>query len=161
MFLRLLPIFFCAFVISTSIHAHDYQLGTLHIDHPYARATVVGQANGGVFLSVENTGKEGDKLISVNSPVAKAAELHNMTMEDNVMKMRAVNDIELKPMTTVAMKPGGGYHIMLIGLTQPLTAGDIIPLTLSFQKAGKIQVQAHVMDKNDTPLQRTHHSSDK
>lgn len=146
MSLRSVSLFVCALAVSVSAYAHEYDLGSLHIGHPYARATVPGQPSGGAFLSIENKGKEADKLIGVSSPAAKNAEIHTMSMDGNVMKMREVGEIELAPASTVNMTPGNGYHIMLIGLTQPLKAGDKFPLTLTFQKAGKVEVSVHVTD---------------
>lgn len=156
MSLRSVSLLFCALAASASVYAHEYHLGTLSIDHPYARATVAGQPSGGAFLSIKNTGNEVDRLVSVNSPVAKSTEIHTMMMDGNVMKMREVSDIELKPATTVDMTPGHGYHIMLIGLAQPLKAGDKFPLTLTFQKAGKIDVSVHVTALSDKPAEATH-----
>lgn len=143
---RLIAISFLALAFSTSAYAHEYKIGALKIDHPYARATVAGQPSGGAYLSVENTGNEGDKLLGATSPAAKSVEIHNMKMDGNVMKMREVGEVELKPMSTVTMAPGGGYHIMLMGLAQPLKVGDKFPMTLTFQKAGKIEVSVSVDD---------------
>ncbi|KAF3997335.1 copper chaperone PCu(A)C [Glaciimonas immobilis] len=135
-------------LFSISASAHDYTIGALKIDHPTARATVPGQPSGGAYLSIENTGKVADKLTKATSPWAKSVEIHSMTMDGNVMKMREVGDVELPPMATVAMAPGGGFHIMLMGLTKPLKVGDRFPMTLQFQKAGKIDVLVSVEDMN-------------
>ncbi|GAC1549628.1 MAG: copper chaperone PCu(A)C [Collimonas sp.] len=146
MSVRSASLFLCALTISVSAYAHEYDLGSLHIGQPYARATVPGQPGGGAFLSIENKGKEADKLIGVSSSVAKSAEIHTMSMAGNVMKMREVGEVDLPPASTVDMKPGHGYHIMLMGLNQPLKAGDKFPLTLTFRKAGKIEVSVVVTD---------------
>ncbi|WP_034297960.1 copper chaperone PCu(A)C [Herbaspirillum sp. RV1423] len=129
-------------------YAHDYKAGELQVGHPWARPTVPGQPSGGAYLSIENKGKTGDKLVSVASPVAKSAEIHTMSMEGNVMKMREVGSIDIKPSEKIAMQPGNGYHIMLIGLVQPLKVGDKVPLTLTFEKAGKLEVSVYVEDKS-------------
>lgn len=134
--------------LSGTVFAHDYKAGDLQVGHPWARPTVPGQPSGGAYLTIENKGKTGDKLISVASPVAKSSEIHTMSMEGNVMKMREVGSIDLKPSDKIAMQPGNGYHIMLIGLTQPLRIGDKIPLTLTFEKAGKLDVSVFVEDKS-------------
>ncbi|SFH83111.1 hypothetical protein SAMN04515618_1044 [Collimonas sp. OK307] len=146
MSVRSVSLFLCALAISVSAYAQEYDLGSLHISHPYARATVPGQPGGGAFLSIENKGKEADKLIGVSSSVAKSSEIHTMSMDGNVMKMREVGELDLPPASTVDMKPGHGYHIMLMGLSQPLKAGDKFPLTLTFRKAGKIEVSVIVTD---------------
>jgi periplasmic copper chaperone A len=137
--------------------AHDYQAGEVRIDHPYARATVPGQPSGAAYLTLENRGKTADRLIGTDSPVAKKTEIHTMSMEGNVMKMRQVDGIELAPAATIAMKPGDGYHIMLLGLKQPLKVGDKLPLTLTFEKAGKVELSVFVEDmKPKAPMMQGH-----
>jgi copper(I)-binding protein len=81
--------------------------------------------------------------------------MHTMSMDGNVMKMREVSSIELKPSVKVSMKPGDGYHIMLIGLKQPLKIGDKFPLTLTFEKAGKAEVTVWVEDKDQKAEKKT------
>src|ERR1035437_6699861 len=103
-------IFAAVHATSASTYAQDYKLGDLHIDHPYARTTVPNQPSGAAYMTLENKGKNADKLISVISPVAKTVEIHTMSMDGNVMKMRGVTNIELKPSAKVVMKPGDGYH---------------------------------------------------
>lgn len=134
-----------ALLLSSAALAHDYRAGDIRIYHPYARATVAGQTSGSAYFTMENTGRQGDALIAVQSPAAKSAEIHTMTMTaDHVMRMREVDSIELKAQGTVKMLPGEGYHIMLIGLTAPLKAGDKLPLALTFRKAGKVNVTVAV-----------------
>ncbi len=133
----------CVTLISAA-QAHEYQLGNIQIIHPAARATVAQQSTGAAYLTLENRGQADDSLIKVESGVAESVEMHNMEMAGDVMKMRAVDTIELKAGSKTGMKPGGGYHIMLIGLKKPLKVGDTFPLTLIFAKAGKIEVTVHV-----------------
>ena len=123
--------------------AQALQAGALKIGQPYARATPPGAVAAGAFLRIENTGKLAERLLRASSPVAGVVELHEMTMEGNVMKMRAVSGIEIKPGATVALQPGG-YHVMLLGLKQPLAQGERIPLTLTFEKAGSVDVVVNV-----------------
>ena len=148
MFARHLIALIATVGFSFTVSAHEYKVGDLQIGHPYARATVAGQPSGGAYLSIENKGKSNDKLIAVASPAAKTTEIHTMSMDGNVMKMREVGSIEIKPAEKIAMQPGNGYHIMLIGLSQQLKAGDKIPLTLTFEKAGKLDVTLNVEDKS-------------
>jgi copper(I)-binding protein len=122
--------------------AHDYQLRMLRIDHPFARATPGGARNGGVYLSVENRGDQADRLVGVSTPVAHA-ELHQMSMDGGVMRMRVVDGVEVKPGGRLTLQPGG-YHVMLMDLKRPLQAGDSFPLTLGFEKAGSIEVSVVV-----------------
>jgi periplasmic copper chaperone A len=129
---------------TTVTHAHSFALGDMRIGHPHARATVPGQPSGAAYLSIENSGKAADKLIAVSTPIAKSAEIHTMSMEGNVMKMREVQGIEVAPGGKIAMKPGDGYHIMLMGLKKSLKKDEKFPLTLTFEKAGKVDVDVHV-----------------
>jgi copper(I)-binding protein len=136
-----------ALTLGTTAYAHDYKAGELTIAHPYARATVPNQPTGAAYMTIENTGKNVDKLIGATSPIAKSVQLHSMSMQGNVMKMREASEIELKPSTKTEMKPGDGYHLMLFGLKQPLKAGDKFPVTLTFEQAGKAEISVWVEDK--------------
>ena len=143
MFYRfMLPL--AAALITLPALAHDYDQGSLHIGHPYARATPPGATSGAAYLSVENKGAA-DKLLRATTPRAGAAELHNMSMDGNVMRMRAVPGLALPAGGTVKLEPSG-YHLMLTGLKQPLKAGDRFPLTLYFEKAGQVTVDILVQD---------------
>ena len=125
-------------------HAHDYKLGRIAIGHPWARPTAEGTKVGAAYLTLENTGGEADSLVGVNSPVAGQAQIHETTDDGGVMKMRQVQGgVALAPGATVAFKPGG-YHIMLLGLKQKLDDGQHIPLTLTFAKAGSVEVEVYV-----------------
>ena len=121
--------------------AHSYKLGALEIGHPWARATPPTAPTGGGYLSVKNTGTEPDRLISASSPAAGAVQVHDMKMEGNVMRMRELDGpLEIKPGETVTLAPGG-MHLMMMGLKEPLKQGEKVPLTLVFEKAGKIDVE--------------------
>ena len=130
--------------------AHDFKLGAIAIGHPYARATAAGQQAGGGFLKLENKGGD-DRLVSASAGVAGSVELHTMSMEGDVMRMRQVDSIALPAGKTVELKPGG-LHIMFMGLKTPLKAGDSFPMTLKFEKAGEVTVQVKVQ----APGQATH-----
>ena len=123
--------------------AQEFKLGAINIAHPYARATSSGQSMGGGFLKLENSGGADDTLLSAGAEVAKAVELHLMSMEGDVMRMRQVEGIALPAGKTVELKPGG-LHIMLMGLKAPLKAGDSFPLKLKFEKAGEVTVNMTV-----------------
>ena len=122
--------------------AHEFKLGPINIGHPYARATASGQTTGGGFLKLENVGAD-DKLLSASAAVSSAVELHLMTMEGDVMRMRQVDGIALPAGKTVELKPGG-LHIMFVGLKAPLKAGDAFPLKLKFEKVGEVEVMVNV-----------------
>ncbi|HJU21741.1 MAG TPA: copper chaperone PCu(A)C [Casimicrobiaceae bacterium] len=123
----------------------DYALHDLRIEHPYAIATPPGARTGGAYFTIHNGGASADRLVHVASPVAKSAEVHSMTMDGNVMRMRAVPALDIPAGASVALRPGG-YHVMLMGLAHPLIRGASVPLTLTFEKAGTIDVVADVSD---------------
>jgi hypothetical protein len=129
--------------------AADARLKDLVIDHPWARATPPGAKSGGAFLTIENRGATPDKLVDAATPAAKFVEIHEMSMEGGMMKMRAVPGVEIKPGAKAELKPGG-FHVMLFDLKQPLKAGDAFPLTLVFEKAGKVEVSVVVEDRGAT-----------
>ena len=157
---RLLSLIPLALLLSFSAQAAEPVSGPIQIELAQARASVMGQSSGAVYLSIKNTGTTADKLKGATSPVAKSTELHTMSMEGNVMRMREVNDIALAAGATVSMKMGNGYHIMLIGLDHPLKAGEQFPLTLMFEKAGAIkavvQVEGMAAKKSSSEHQHMH-----
>jgi copper(I)-binding protein len=134
--------------------AHDYRIDSLTIDHPFARATPPGARIGGAFFTIKNSGAKADKLIAVASPAAATAEIHSMAMEGNVMRMHPVVALDVPPGSTVALRPGG-FHLMLFDLKQPLKAGDVVPLTLTFEKAGAIVVNVEVESMTSNGDERT------
>lgn len=136
-----------AVLTSSPVSAHEFQLGDLHIGHPFARTTAPQQPSGGAYLSIENRGKETDRLIKASADIAKETQIHSMKMDGNVMRMREIEKIDITPGAKVSMKPGDGYHIMLIGLKQPLKAGDKFPVTLTFEKAGQTVVTVVVEER--------------
>ncbi len=122
--------------------AHSFKLGEIDIGHPYARPTREGQMVGAGYLKLANKGPV-DRLVSATSPAAGSVEIHSMSMEGDVMKMRQVDAIELATGQTVELKPGG-YHLMLMGLKAPLKVGEKFPLTLKFEKSGEVVVTVNV-----------------
>ncbi|MGN6390164.1 MAG: copper chaperone PCu(A)C [Burkholderiaceae bacterium] len=126
--------------------AHEYDAGSLHIVHPHARATVPAQPTGAAYLKIENRGSAPDRLLSASTPAAQSVEIHSMRMDGNVMRMREVPSLDLPPQSSVVLEPGTDYHLMLQGLKAPLKAGDKFPMTLQFEKAGKVDVSVVVGD---------------
>lgn len=120
--------------------AHEYTAGALKIAHPWARFTVPGQAAGGAFMTLQNTGSKPDRLLGGVTPVAARVELHSMTMNGGVMKMREMSAVDLPAGQTVVLEPGR-MHLMLAGIKAPLQAGTKVPVTLKFEKAGDVQVE--------------------
>lgn len=131
----------CAFV-AIGAHAHEFKLGAITIGHPYARATLPGQPSGGGYLKLDNAGAA-DRLVGVSADVSQSVELHSMSMDGNVMRMRPVDAIELPAGKTVELRPGG-LHVMFMGLKAPLKQGDKFPLKLRFEKAGEVTVTVNV-----------------
>ena len=122
--------------------AHSYKLGEIDIDHPNARPTVAGQSVGAGFMTLVNKGGA-DRLLSAKTAVAASVQMHSMSMDGNVMKMRQLDALELPAAQTVELKPGA-FHLMLVGLKAPLKAGDTFPMTLKFEKAGEVVVTVNV-----------------
>ena len=108
------------------------QTPAVQVEAAWARATVPGQRGTGAFMSL--TAAQGLRLVGVSSPVAGVAEVHEMKMEGDVMRMRPVTALDLPAGKKVELKPGG-YHLMLMDLKQPLLKDTRIPVTLSFQNA--------------------------
>jgi periplasmic copper chaperone A len=130
---------------ATPGYAHDYRVGSLLIDHPWAIATPDGAQVGAGYLKVTNEGKEPDRLIALTSPAARKLTLHQSVREGDVAKMRPLDKgIEIKPGETVELKPEG-MHIMFEGLKGPLIAASRVQGTLVFEKAGKIDVDYSVV----------------
>jgi hypothetical protein len=123
----------------------------IEVKDAWARASVMAEAgemgsmNGAAFFSVANLGESDDKLIGAKSDVAKVVEMHMTEMDGEVMRMRPVESIVIPATSKVNFEPGG-LHIMLIGLTKELKAGETVELILNFEKAGEIVVKAEVRE---------------
>jgi copper(I)-binding protein len=105
----------------------------LEIDNAWAGATPGRAENGAAYVTI--TSPTADRLVSASTPVAKKAELHTMSMQGMVMKMRPISGVDIPAGQPVSLKPGG-EHIMLMGLNQPLREGQSFPLILDFERAG-------------------------
>ena len=131
--------------IATPAHAHDFRAGQLVIDHPYATPSLAGTPNGAAYLrGIRNRGTAPDRLVAASTPMAERVELHEMTTEGDVMRMREVPAIDLPAGQEVQLRHGQRHHLMLINLRQPLKVGDRFDLTLKFEKAGEMTVKAWV-----------------
>ena len=133
---------FALVAFATSIQAQDAKVGSIKIENAYVRATAPGQPAAGAFMKIENSGTA-DQLVSASSPAAGEVQLHQMSMEGNVMKMGQVKDIAVPANGSVDLKPGG-YHIMLMNIKAPLKAGETVPVKLKFAKAGEVEVKLPV-----------------
>ncbi|MEG2466627.1 MAG: copper chaperone PCu(A)C [Comamonas sp.] len=123
----------------------------------WVRATVPQQKATGAFMQLQST--KDTKLVSASSPLTPNVEVHEMAMQDNVMKMRQVPAIELPAGKVVELKPGS-YHVMFMNLQKPVSVGDTVALTLSFEgKDGKretVEVQAPVRPLNNNAAPAGH-----
>ena len=120
----------------------SYQLGHLTVETPWSRAT--SARAGGVFMMIHNGGHHGDRLIGADADLAGRVEIHMTIMEDGVMRMRHADDgVEVPADGMAELKPGG-FHVMLMGLTQPLVEGESFPVTLIFEQAGEVTVEVPV-----------------
>jgi copper(I)-binding protein len=140
-------------------HAHDFKLGDLVIDHPYATPSLAGTRNGSVyFKGLRNRGGQADRLIAAKSAVAERVELHQMQMDGTIMRMREVPAIELPARNEVNLRHGGAgtHHLMLQGLKQPLKDGDRFDLELVFEKAGTRKVNVWVQTPRSGNATHTH-----
>jgi periplasmic copper chaperone A len=131
--------------------AHEYKAGNLEIKHPWARATPKGAKVAGGYLRIVNTGTAPDRLIGGSSPAARKFEIHEMSMQGDVMKMRPLpQGLEIKPGQTVELKPGS-FHIMFLELKQPFEKGERVKGTLVFEKAGAVDVEYVVEAAGSSP----------
>ena len=141
----------CFSLGAAAAQARDYKAGTLDIVDPWSRATPKGASVAAGYMKISNTGTSPDRLVSGSSDAAAAFELHEMTMEGDVARMRPLKEgLEIKPGETVELKPGS-FHVMFVGLKKPLAAGDHVNATLVFEKAGTINVEYDVLAMGATP----------
>ncbi|HEY1746778.1 MAG TPA: copper chaperone PCu(A)C [Xanthobacteraceae bacterium] len=127
-------------ITAVRAHASDYDVGSIHITQPWARATPKGAAAGAAYLTVTNNGAAADRLSCVASDASAGCQIHSMTMDNGVMKMRpAESGLEIPPGETVMLKPSG-LHLMLMELKHPLEPGKTVEATLKFEKAGTVKV---------------------
>ncbi|HXP95961.1 MAG TPA: copper chaperone PCu(A)C [Telmatospirillum sp.] len=131
----------CLLGFAVSVNASETKLGSLIIETPWARASAGSAA--GAFLSIRNEGPD-DKLMTVSSPLAADVQLHVTIKDGDVMKMRAVDGLDVPRDGKAVLQPGGS-HIMLMGLKAPLKEGDSLPLTLHFAKAGTVEIMVPVL----------------
>lgn len=119
-----------------------FNVGAVQIGHPFATPSIPGTTNGAAYLAgLDNNGDQPDKLVRASTPAATRVELHTMAVDaQGVMRMREVDGIALAPKSKLQMKPGSGVHLMLIGLKEPLKEGATFPMTLEFERAGKVEV---------------------
>jgi copper(I)-binding protein len=122
------------------VRAEEVKAGDLVISQAWSRATPGGAKIGGGYLTIENKGTAADRLIGGSGDISAKVELHEMKMDNGVMTMRPLDKgLAIEPGKTVKLAPGG-YHLMLLDLKSPLKQGDKVPVTLEFEKAGKVKL---------------------
>ena len=132
------------------VHAQEYKVGDLIISHPIARETLPGAKVGGGYVTIKNTGKAADRLVGGNAGFAGKVEIHEMKMENQVMKMKPiVGGLEIPAGSMVKLAPGGN-HLMFMKLSSPLKVGESHKATLKFENSGEIKVAFKVLSIADT-----------
>jgi copper(I)-binding protein len=133
-----------ACLLAPCARAEDVKVGDLVITQAWSRATPGGAKTGGGYLTIENKGAASDRLIGGSADVAGKIEVHEMAMNNGVMTMRPLDKgLTIEPGKTVKLAPGG-YHLMMSDLKSPLKQGDKVPVTLEFEKAGKVKLSLDV-----------------
>jgi periplasmic copper chaperone A len=148
----------CLFAVAFTLSAaqaqdstSNYTLGALQISQPWSRATPKGASVAGAYLKITNDGTAPDRLVGGSSPIAGRFEIHEMSMDNGVMRMRPVKDgLVIKPGQSVELKPGS-YHVMLLDLKRPIQKGDHVKATLRFENAGSIEIEYNVVGVGETP----------
>jgi copper(I)-binding protein len=145
---KMIAMSFCAVLIGviagSSARAEEVKAGDLVISQAWSRATPNGAKIGTGYFTIENRGTAADKLVGVSGEVSDKIEVHEMSMNNGVMKMRPVDGgLTIEPGKTVKLAPNG-YHLMIMDLKSPLKQGGKVPVTLEFEKAGKVAVTLDV-----------------
>lgn len=136
---KILPVAAALFLFAGAVFAAPG--GLIEVRNAWARATPGGASTGAAYMTLQSP--SGDSLIGASTPVARKAEMHEMTMSGTVMKMRQLSAVPLPPGQKVTLQPGH-IHIMLLGLKKPLRVGESFPLTLDFAKAGRREITVPV-----------------
>ena len=126
--------------------AGEHTPGGISIAGPWSFELPPVSPNGAAYFRIENRGQASDRLVSAHSPIADRAEIHTHEMDGGMMTMRRVHAVEVPAQGEVTFKPGG-LHVMLLGLKQPLVAGERFPLALGFEKAGTIEVPVEIRSR--------------
>jgi len=139
--MRLVAICAILLALESNSFADDYHAGALRIDHPWSRAVPKGANVAGGYLVIENGGNMPDRLLGGTSEISGRVEIHEMTMEGGVMKMRPLaGGLEIAPGNKVTLDPGG-LHLMFFDLKTPPVEGKPFKAKLNFEKAGNVDVE--------------------
>jgi copper(I)-binding protein len=144
-FPRLLAAFATLIVLAAPAAAETVKLGPLEISNVWSRATPPGAPTAGGYLTITNTGKAPDTLVSVASPIAGMVQIHEMGMTNGVMTMHPAKGGVAVPAGGTATLAPDGFHIMFMNLKRGLKEGEAVPVTLTFEKAGSVDTTMQVM----------------
>jgi periplasmic copper chaperone A len=144
-------------VVAAPVIAQAYRVGDVTVSQAWSRETAPGQQVGGAFMTITNRSKVADRLVSGSSSQASEVQVHTVSIDGGVMRMRQLVDgLEIPAGGTVMLRPGS-FHIMLIGLRQPLARGSHVPVTLRFSQAGRVTVRLAVQAIGSTgPAEAAH-----
>ncbi len=133
-----------ALMLATPLQAHEVVVSNLQIIHPHIPQPAASAKAAGGFMTIVNTGSQPDRLIGIETDIAAKAEVHESKVDANgVGTMEHVEALEIPAGGTVSLEHGG-YHIMLMGLTGPLSAGEMHKAVLIFQKVGRVEIEFEV-----------------
>lgn len=137
-------------LLASSAGAQSTSNAGLAFDAPWVRASAPGQKNGAGYVQIQNKSGQTDRLISATTANVGRVELHTIINENGVAKMRQVQRIEVPAGAGATLAPGG-FHIMFMGLNAPFKAGDVVPVTLRFEKAGEVKVDFEIKPATYNP----------
>jgi copper(I)-binding protein len=142
--------------LTSSVQAQTFTKGSIEIQAPWSRATPGGADVGAGYLVVTNKGTQSDRLLSFTTEIAGQPEVHEMSMDGGVMKMRPLpKGLEIPAGASIKLEPGG-YHLMLLKLKKPLVQGQRYKATLLFERAGSIEVEFEVRSMGESQKGRMH-----
>ena len=148
---RLIPAILMVFAAMPALACEIVRVGDIEVERAWSRATIGADRPGVVYLSIRNTGGTDDALVGVVTPIAGMPMLHQTVMTDGIASMPHAMSMAVPAGQTVALAPGG-FHGMLMGLTQELQKGNTFPLTLTFQIAGDVTVNVAVLGMGATDI---------
>jgi copper(I)-binding protein len=148
-----------ALLLGSTAHAHQITVGDLEIIHPAIPAPFAGAKSAAGYMAIVNNGTQADRLIGVSAGFADRAMLHlSQTSADGVATMSHIEALEIPPGETVMLE-SGGYHVMFMGLKQTLSEGDVLPATLTFEKAGSVDIEFMVDPPGDAAQHHEQHGA--
>jgi copper(I)-binding protein len=135
------------FLITAAFNVQAYgqpsTQNAISVERPWARATPAGAKTGAAYMTLVNKGASADRLVSATTSVAEKVKFHSVSEENGISRMREMRSVDVAPGKNVTFSPGG-MHIMLVGLKKPLKEGESVPMTLIFEKGGKVDVMLSV-----------------